>query len=356
MRLLAAMLVLAMVTVTACGDDDDSGANGGANGKSSKEHVSMLLAFLPDMISVPYLMAKEKGYMEQCGFDFEPKSAADVENPTQLLLKGQVDYAILDPFTYLSALDKGLPVTSIAEDSVHTGVAYASLAKTGINGAEDLPGHTVGIQPGLDSKIFFDYIVENEVPQEQQDEVKTVPVGFDIRPLMTNSVDVINLFPTNTNINELEEKGEKFNLIRASDYGIDLQAGLIVTTKDRVEDNPDEVKRFLTAISLGQQAALDPANADEAVDLVFDALPDIDVSRDVERKIYPEVMKLRQGGLWDEKGPGFHNPEAFAQAQELLQGADLLDEPLPEDELYTDQFLEEIFSDGPELDPAKACG
>jgi NitT/TauT family transport system substrate-binding protein len=343
------LVVLAAVVATACGGAGKSGQ--AQKTKEGNDKVSLLLSFLPDMIGIQYLLGQDMGYFKQCGIDFEAKSAAEVENPLQLLVGGSVDYAVIDPLSYVSAIHKGLPVIAIATDTPKTAVAYASFADKGVATPADLPGHRVGIQPGLDSQLFLEHIIK-ELPEAERKKVKTAPVGFDLRPLLTNSVDVITLWPTNTNISEQEAKGKKFNLIKASEHGVNVPGNLLVTTKARVDKSPDQVKRVLAAFTAGQAASLDPANSEKAVDVVLKHV-ESNIPREVEADIYKKVGELKQDPAWTDKGIGWNTPEAYGQAQTFLKNAGEIDKELPVDSLFTNKFLEELNSGGFSID--KAC-
>jgi NitT/TauT family transport system substrate-binding protein len=348
-RSIVVLIVLAALTATACGGAGKSGE--AQKTKEGNDKVSLLLSFLPDMIGIQYLLAEDMGHFKQCGIDFEWKSAAEVENALQLVVGGSVDYAVIDPLSYVAGIHKGLPVVAIATDTPKTAVAYASFAEKGVATPADLPGNRVGIQPGLDSQLFLEHIIK-DLPEEERKKVKTAPVGFDLRPLLTKSVDVITLWPTNTNIAEEQAKGKKFNLIKASDYGVTVPGNVLVTTKARVEKSPDQVKRVLAAFTAGQAASLDPANSARAVDVVR-KLAESDIAPEIEADIYKRVGELKQDPSWKEKGIGWNTEEAYGQAQTFLKAAGEIDKELPVGDLFTNKFLEEINSGG--FDLKKAC-
>lgn len=309
------------------------------------EPVTLLLSFLPDMVSIQHLIADELGYYEQCGIDFQYESAAEVENPLQLLVGGAVDYAVVDPLSYVSGVARDLPIMAIAEDSANTPISWASFAESGIEGPQDLPGQTVGIQPGLDSALYFDFVLEQELEPEQAEQVNQVPVGFDIQPLLAETVDVITLWPTNANINLLEAEGREFNLIRASDYGIEVAGNLLVTTRQNVEENPDQVLRFLTAVTGGQLASLEPENGELAVDVVVRELGE-ELPMDVGLAMYEEVGQLKSDPTWEEQGVGWNRDANYSQINDFLVQAGEIDQPVPLEELYTNEFLSQIFPEG----------
>jgi NitT/TauT family transport system substrate-binding protein len=352
-----AILAVIGLAMTACSGVDDTEAASTAEGDGAEtpsttgsdeagaDDVTLLLSFLPDMVAIQHLIAEDLGYYDQCGINFSYESAAEVENPLQLLVGGAVDYAVVDPLSYVSGVARGLPIMAIAEDSAKTPISWASFAEEGIEEPQDLPGKVVGIQPGLDSSLYFNSVINRELSAEEAEQVNQVPVGFDIQPLLAGTVDVITLWPTNANINLLQAEGQEFNLIRASDYGIEVSGNLLVTTTERVDQNPDQVLRFLTAVTAGQLANLDPANAELAVEVVERELGE-DLPTDVGVSMFEEVGKLKVDPVWDEKGVGLNREASYEQLNKFLVQEDQIDEPVAMEELFTKEFLEKIFPDG----------
>lgn len=349
LKLTVVALVATTLVLAACGGraEDSSGAAAGA-----KEDVDLLLAYLHDMVAVQYYFAKDFGYFDQCGIDVNYKTAAEVENPAQLVVAKTVDYAIIDPLTYISSRHRGLPIVAIAQDTARTGVAYVSLEKTGIDDPEDLPGHNVGVNPGGDNLWFLQKIMQDHLTAEQVEQVNIVPAGFSIQPLMTGSIDVYTAWITDSSLNSLMAEGQDFNLIRAFDYGIKTMGNVIVTHEETLEENPDQVRHFLAAVSAGLEDVV-PANRDKAVDSALKRIED-DISPEVERSIFDSLLELLQDPVWDERGVGWHSPDAYAQTQDFLLENGEISEALPVEELYTEEVLEQVFKDG-QVDLQSAC-
>ena len=340
-RFLRCVLGLILLVTSAC---STSSSDSDSEGSPSRAEASLLLSFLHDISTSYFYIAEDRGYLDDCGIDLELQTAAEVENPVQLLVAGEVDYAVLDPLSYIASVHRGLPVIAIAEDFAKHPAAYISFKETGIEGPEDLPGHVVGLQPGLDFEFFLKQIIRENLTPEQQEAVRTVPVGFDIRPLLTGRVDAYATFSSSAAIGQQVAEGQEFNFIRASDYGIDVPGNVIVTTTQRVEEEPDEVKRILAAVLKGMEENRLPENADESIDASL-ARMDAPLDREVMASIYTELADLRSHPEWTSNGVGWNVSESYAQAQRILLEAGEIDEELPPDSLFTNEFLEEIFDD-----------
>lgn len=349
--IVAIMAALALVSAS-CGDSGES-PDGGAAGNASNDHVKFLLAYVHDMVAVQYYFAEDLGYFDQCGIDIEYQTAADVENPGQLILGGAVDIGILDPLTYISGVHRGLPYIAIAEDTARTGVSYVSLKETGIEGPQDLPGHTVGVNPGGDNLWFLQKIMDDNLTPEQQAEVNIVPAGFSIQPLIAGRIDAYTAWTTDSALNSLKHDGYEFNEIRANENGIQTMGNVIVVSKQMLEENPDLVTRFLAAVSGGFEA-LTPENEEQAIDSALARIGE-DIPREVEGSIYQQLLELQQDPVWDEMGVGWHNPDAYAQTQDFLLANGEISEAMPVEDLYTTEVLEKVIVDGqPQID--EVCG
>jgi NitT/TauT family transport system substrate-binding protein len=352
-RLLPLAVAGALLTTAGCGDSGETSAAGTDGGAGSTE-VSLLLGFVHDMINAPLYLAIDNGWAEQCGLSLDLKTAEGVDNPLQLLVGGGVDYAIVDPLAYLAGLEQGLPIMAIGEMEARTGVAYASLAETGISGPEDLPGKTVGIQPGGDSAWYLDRIMAQTLSPEERDQVDVVPLGFAIQPLIAGSVDAYSLWPTNSDINTFIEEGQEFDLIRAFDYGIEAPGNVIVTTSDRIEDEADEVSHFLATFMAGMEASLDDANMATAVDGASSRI-ETDVPRGVMERIYGELQELRSTPAWEEHGVGWNDERSYQSAQDIMLEQGELEEQIPADEMFTNVPLEGLMDGGRLRDLDEVC-
>lgn len=331
------------LAASACGSD--SGADGSAEGAGSEEDVTLLMAFVHSMDAVQYYFADDLGYFEQCGIDVTMKTAANVGNPSQLVVSDAVDYAIIDPLTYISAVHRGIPIVAIAQDTARTGVSYFSLAEAGIDSPDDLPGHTVGVNPGNDNLWFLKEIMSENLTPEEQEQVNIVPSNFSINPLLSGRVDAYSTWTTDESWHVAEvSEGFEFNVIKSFEHGIETMGNVIITKRDRLQENPEEVRRFLTAVSAGLEEVV-PENADMAVESALKRI-DKDVSPEIEKRVYEEFLQLQQNPLWEEKGVGWHDPKAYEQTQDFLIDNGELDEALPVEELYTTEVLEEVFVDG----------
>jgi len=345
-----AVATAATLALSACG-----GGGPEAEAGSGTEEVTLLLSYLHDVQNAHYYFAEDRGWDQQCGMDLTIETAADVENPLQLLVAGAVDYALVDPLSYVSAVQQGVPVIAIGEDVAVTPVSYAAFADQGVTDMTDLPGKTVGIEPGGDSEWFFDKMLRDNLTAGQIAQVQTVSVGYGLQSLLTGQVDVKSLWPTNTDVNARIAEGDEFTFLRAADYGIAVPGNLIVTTQQRIDEDPESAEKFLGMVLNGMADSQQAEFKDEAVVAASERMED-QVPDDVIGRAYEALWDVRTNDVWAENGLGWNDPAGYAQAQEILLDNGQVDEELPVEELYTDQVLESVTPDGQLRTVDELCG
>lgn len=346
-RLTAGLLLAAMLGIACSGSGGEPPES--ESTAEATDSVTLLLPFSQEIDASQYYFAEDFGFFKQCGLDVDIKSAEGVENPAAVLLAGKVDFAILDPLTYIAGLHQGLPYIAFMEDIARAGVTFISFKEDGITTPQDLPGHTVGLQPGSDNQWYLEKIMNDNLTPEQMAQVTVVPAGFSIQPLLAGKIDVYSLWTNSEEVFSLGLKGFEFNFITANDHGIDVMGDMIVTTNEMLQENPDLVRRFVAAVGSGF-LKLTPENESLAV---MSAGPRIGANRppEVWSGQYEATLGLQQDPVWDQNGLGWNNPSAYAQTQEFLLENGKISEELPVDELFTNDVLESVYENGePQID------
>jgi len=156
-------------------------------------------------------------------------------------------------------------------------------------------------------------------------------VRFDITPLLTGMVDVWPGYAINQPITA-EEKGFPVNLIWPSDYGVELYADTLFTTEDMIKNNPDLVKRFVSATMQGWNYAYN--NVDEVVGYTL-------MYSDVLTKQHEtSMMKASLQSLKPTDRPiGPMDRDRWEGMQKLLLDNEFMDNPIDLDKAFTNEFL-----------------
>ncbi len=125
----------------------------GAGCAAAKPSQTLTIGVLPDVDSIPIIIAQEKGFFEKEGVDVKIehfKSAPDRESAVQA---GSIDGAVSDMLSAAFLTDGGFKV---AMTSMTNG-SYKLLAGPAMNGATDLTGQSIAIS----TNTIIEYATDN---------------------------------------------------------------------------------------------------------------------------------------------------------------------------------------------------
>jgi NitT/TauT family transport system substrate-binding protein len=168
-------------------------------------------------------------------------------------------------------------------------------------------------------------------------DVKVQDIGFtQVAALQQGKVDAAVVYINNEPI-QLREAGLDVNVIPVSDY-VSLVANGLITNEKTIRENPQLVRGFVRAVLRGLQDALaDPDLAFNTSKKFVEGLGSDPKKDAVQRKVLDESLKL-----WQTPALGRTDPAMWDQTQQVLIDMGLLQTKLPNDQLFTNQFVDEV--------------
>jgi NitT/TauT family transport system substrate-binding protein len=133
-----------------------------------------------------------------------------------------------------------------------------------------------------------------------------------------------------------QSNGYKVNLIYPDDYGIHFYSDTLYATDDYIAANPDLVLRFLRATLKGWTYAIENPNL--VAPMVAKYNPNADLRHETAQMT--ASLPLVNTG---EDHIGWMKPEIWAGMEKTLRDQSVLTTPLDVTQVYTMQFLEEIY-------------
>jgi len=259
---IALMAVLGLALVSACNGDDSGKQAAGGDGL---QKVSYLTSFNTFGREAYAYVALEKGYFKDAGFDVKITPGSGTVDVMKLVAGGQADYGIGD-FTAIAITlaNQKLPVTTVGMIHQRSLAGIMSLEGLGINGPKDLPGKTIGDQPGSTNTVMFP--VYAKAVGIDAASVTFLPSPPPALPglLASGKVQGIGQFMVGEPLIANADK-EKHRKVITLPYGKvlpDLYGNAIITRSDLAKDHPDQVKKFSNALLKGLQDTFnDPAAA-----------------------------------------------------------------------------------------------
>lgn len=259
---IAMVAVLGLALVSACNNDDK-----GNEADSGLTKVNYLTSFNTFGREAYAYVALDKGYFKDAGFDVKITPGSGTVDVMKLVAGGQADYGIGDFTAIVITLgQQKLPVTTVGMVHQKSLAAIMSLEGLGINSAKDLPGKSIGDQPGSTNTVMFPVYAQKVGIDPKS--VKFIPSPPPALPnlLATNKVQGIGQFVVGRPlIEKADPKHRKAVVLSYGDELPDLYGNAILTRSDLAKDHPDQVKKFTGALLKGLQDTVDDPAGSAAI-------------------------------------------------------------------------------------------
>jgi len=267
--------------------------------------VNMQLGWVPGGNQVGEIVAKRLGYYEQEGIDLRIQPGGPNIDGVAIVASGRFETGeISSSPSIMLAVSEGLPIKCIAVGLQQHPYTFFSLKKKPVRTPQDMIGKRIGIQ-STGMVLLKALLAKNKIAESQ---VRIVPIGADMMPLLSGQVDAVTGWQTNTTA--LKPLGADRVDLRLWDTGVRLYALPYYTTTDTLNAHPDTVSRFLKATARGWIYA--NGHRDQAVDLLVKEYPNL--NRADERVAIDSLMSYAfnqttqtQGwgamdaGVWEEQ-------------------------------------------------------
>lgn len=253
--------------------------------------------------------ALDNGYFKRAGLDVHPQVPSDPSAPIKEVAAGRADLAVSYEPEVLLARDQGLDVQAVAAIVNTPLTSLISLPAGGIVNPSDLNGKTVATA-GIPYQTDYLQTILQAV-RLPQSAVSEVNVGLNLLPaLISGKADAILGGFRNIEGVDLALQGRDPRVVPVNQLGVPTYSELVLVAKrSTVEDSPENIRAFISALAQGTKAAI--ADPQAATDDIVRASQGLDPKQ--TRAEIDATLPL----LAPEKGKphGYMNParwEAFA--------------------------------------------
>jgi NitT/TauT family transport system substrate-binding protein len=231
----------------------------------------------------------------------------------------------------LLARGQGLPVVYVLDWYQQYPVGVVASTKEGILKPADLKGKKIGI-PGLYGASYIGLRALLEVGGLNESDVTLDSIGFtQVETLMAGREQAAVIYVPNEPV-QLRARGFPVDVIRLSDY-LQMAGNGLITNETTLKNNPDLVRRMVSATLQGIQTAL--ANPDEAFEICKKYVEGLDAADPaVQKQVLAASMELWKGARL-----GFSEAKAWENMQTVLLKMGLLKQPLELNKAYSNDYL-----------------
>ncbi len=258
------------------------------NSACADEKVVYRLKWLRNVSVVGALYAETHHLFDQAGLAVEIKAGGPERDALRELELGYADFGEASADQVLRAAAKGSPVAVIAQlFQVNPLQWMYRPTEVRIDNLSDLKGKIIGVTfGGNDETIMNTLLAEAGIGNS---EVRLFSVRYDYTPFYRRQVQ---LWPVYRNAQgpiisaQLAKAGEQTAYFNPAEFGMKFVANSVVTASRTLQEKPELVQRFLSALLTGWRQALDPKNHEEAVTTLQTYDPD------TPRQILEEQLKI----------------------------------------------------------------
>ena len=293
--------------------------------------ITVQLKYLHQAQFAGFYAADQNGYYAEEGLKvtfLEGEPALDLQ---KAVLEGTAQFGVAGPEKLIEMRSTGHPLRAIAVIYRRNPLVFMSLAHWGITRPQGIVGKTV--QYNVTTRLMLDAMLANLgiAPNQYQE----VDVGPDLDQFFAGKVQVWNAFLINE-VLTARAKGYDVNTIFPDDYGVHFYSDTLYTTDDLISTNPDLVLRFLRATLKGWTFAVENSNLVAA--LVANYNPNADLQHETDQMV--ASLPLVNTG---EDHIGWMKPTVWSGMEATLREQGVLTTPLDINQVYSMQFLEEIY-------------
>jgi NitT/TauT family transport system substrate-binding protein len=214
----------------------------------------------------PLFVALHKGYYNAEGLDVQLSEGNGAQNVLKALAAGNEKFGYGPAVAAARAVNQGLPVKVIALYQTSAPMAVIAFPDTPLKGPKDLEGKRLAISVG---ETFGDMIRPfTRINNVDLGKIQLIQMDASARTtqFLTRKVDVMSVYLSNE-LPQIEKRaGVRFNVVKVTDFGLNVLGSSMYVSNAFAEQKPDTVKRLLLATAKGYRDAM--ANPQEAAKIM----------------------------------------------------------------------------------------
>ena len=225
-----------------------------------RDPLKVAMDWYPNPDHAGFLVAQKQGYFKDAGLDVSLDSPTDPSLPIKLVAAGKADLALSYEPEVLQAREQGLDVVSVASVIDQPLTSMIWLKKSKIKNVKGLKGKTVSTAGIPYQDAYLKTILARAGLSEN--DVKKVGVGQGLLPSIVSGKAQATLGPFwNIEGIELKKEGLKPTINPVNKLGVPTYSELVLVAKgSRIQDDPDPIRLFITALSRGTRFAVSHPN------------------------------------------------------------------------------------------------
>ncbi len=325
-------LSLMVVSISGCSSSNKEGGGKSTNDKSL-EKTTVILDWTPNTNHTGLYVALEEGYYKDEGLDVKIVQPSDGDSPTLVATrKGDFGVTYQEDTTYALTGDEPLPIKAIATIIQDNTSGFAAPKSKNIKSVKDFEGKTYGGWGSPSEAAILEAVMEKAGADYSK--VKNINMGNDDFFAATEkNLDVAWIFEGWTGI-EAKIKGIplEYMPIKDLDPALNYYTPILITNNDNIENNPEKIRKFLSATQKGYEFAVN--NPEESAKILLKHAPEIDETLAIESQKFLAKEYIGDSPTW-----GTMKSEVWDNYTNFLKSKGLITKDLKAEDAYTNEFL-----------------
>ncbi len=214
----------------------------------------------------PFFLGKEAGIYAAEGIDLDIQEGRGSAVTIQAVAAKTVPFGYADVPTMIRAAAKGAPVTSPGVLLQTSPMAVMGFVEKNIKKPDDLKGKTVATTPGDSMSQIWPLFLKKTGLKEGELKIVAGDAQTKLNAVINGQADVLLGYSMDQSMKIKDATGKSVNAIMFADYGIHLVSSGVIANRDTLKDNPDLVRRFMSATTKAIEASIkDPKAAVDAM-------------------------------------------------------------------------------------------
>ena len=323
----AALTLIMLLTLTACGADRSSG---------DLKKITFVLDWTPNTNHTGLYVALEKGWFEEAGLEVEvvqpPEDGAEM-----LVASGKAQFGVSFQDSLAPALvgKDALPITAVAAVIQHNTSGIVSRKGEGMDTPKGLEGKQYATWDLPVEKATIKTVMEAD--GGDFDKVKLIPstVTDEVSALQSKAVDAIWIFYAWAGIAcEIAGLDTDYFAFADIDPVFDYYTPVIIAGNDFLKNEPEAAKAFLSALAKGYEYAIQ--NPTDAADILMKAAPELKSNSEL---VYASQKYLAEQYTADAAQWGMFDADRWNGFFNWLNENGLVEASIPENTGFTNDYL-----------------
>jgi NitT/TauT family transport system substrate-binding protein len=305
-------------------------------GSSTLVHAADKVTFLTSWYAEGehggFYQALATGIYKKYGLDVTIKMGGPQVNSMQLLTAGSADFIMGYDLQVLNAVEKGLPVVTVAASFQKD--LQGMMTHADVKSLADLKGKTI-LASGAAYSTWLPWLKAKYGYNDTQFR----PYTFNLQPFFADPNVAQQAYPSSEPFQALQ-KGVKENFFLFADAGYPPYGTTIVTTQSMIAKNPDVVARFVRASIEGWKSYFaNPAPGNALIKKDNPQMTDAQLAFSLKRM---KELHVFDGGDAATLGAGVMTSARWKKTYDFMVSAGLLNANTDWKKAYTTRFVKDL--------------